>query len=475
LAQVLSGFSGTGGGAINLTTSCGYGLSGKKSKYMERVFLDPEVLAYAQRTISSLCPIEFKNDEHGIEAEELYHECDAKVRSGMSLGTVFVVFLKDEVRKIDKKRRTIACGSMILVLLMRKYYHPLIGLMSSSATSFGACVGMDACSSDWDLIYDNIAASSGSFDGDYKAFDKKLSGFSTSASFFVLRNMASCLGYSKQDLTAMSALSVDIINPRYNVAGAVVQVGHSNPSGHMLTTWLNCMANNWIIRYCFYAGYHDHVTKVVTHQGDMVRVRDPGVMRRVKFEDYACAVTYGDDLLISCHERVPYFNQVAMAKHCRELSLDFTSADKTLFLTPYVAPDKLTLLNRSFVPYYLGNQLVMVLAPLAVTSILKPLVFGEYSQGVVEQTAVNIQSAVREFFQHGPVVYKNRLRELEAFATECYVTRTISKGLSTTTESVMDCMDFGDFPSWESLALERVNASGKTVITFEEAHRLTTF
>jgi len=473
LAQVLSGFSGTGGGSINVTTSCGYGLSGKKSRYMERVFLDPEVLAYAERTISSLCPIEFKNDEYGIEAEELYYECDAKVRSGMSLGTVFVVFLKDEVRKIDKKRRTIACGSMILVLLMRKYYHPLIGLMASDATSFGACVGMDACSSDWDLIYDNIASTSGSFDGDYKAFDKKLSGFSTSASFFVLRNMASCLGYSHQDLTAMSALSVDIINPRYNVAGAVIQVGHSNPSGHMLTTWLNCMANNWIIRYCFFAGYHDHVCRVVTHQGDMVRVRDIGVMRRVKFEDYACAVTYGDDLLVSCHERVPYFNQVAMAKYCRELSLDFTSADKTLFLTPYVAPDKLTLLNRSFVPYYLGTRLVMVLAPLAVTSILKPLVFGEYSQGVVEQTAVNIQSAVREFFQHGPDVYADRIRELKAFASDCILTRTISKGNSTTTESVMDCLDFSDFPSWETLALERINTSGKMVVTFEDVHRLT--
>jgi len=472
LAQVLSGFSGTGGGSINVNTSCGYGLPGKKSRYMERVFLDPEVLEYAQRTISSLCPIEFKNDEAGIEAEQLYHECDAKVRSGMSLGTIFVVFLKDEVRKISKKRRTISCGSMILVLLMRKYFHPLIGIMASDAPSFGTCVGMDACGTDWERIYENVTSSSGSFDGDYKAFDKRLSGFSTSASFFVLRNMASCLGYSKHDLTAMSALSVDIVNPRYNIAGAVVQVGHSNPSGHMLTTWLNCMANNWIIRYCFFAGYHDHVKRVVTTQGDMVRVRDPDVMQTVKYEDYASAVTYGDDLLVSCTERVPYFNQVSMAKYCSELSLDFTSADKTLLLTEYVPDHKLTLLNRSFVPYHLGTRCVMVLAPLAVNSILKPLVFGEFSQGVIEQTATNIQSAVREFFQHGPIVYETRLRELKAFASECQQTRLISKGKASTTEAVLDCMDFDDFPSWEMLALERINSSGKHVLTLEEVHRL---
>jgi len=79
---------------------------------------------------------------------------------------------------------------------------------------------------------------------------------------------------------------------------------------------------------------------------------------------------------------------------------------------------------------------------------------------------------VREFFQHGPIVYETRLRELKAFASECQQTRLISKGKASTTEAVLDCMDFDDFPSWEMLALERINSSGKHVLTLEEVHRL---
>jgi hypothetical protein len=421
---------------ININTSGGFEY-GKKKAYMET--LSPEEIApgYSDDKLSYHTVIRDNEVGHRFVDEVL--QADATAREGESPGSIFITFLKDELRPPGKASRTISAGSVVLIALMRRYYLPLVGLMTSDAMSFECVVGVNHDGPDWGRILDRASEFGNMFGGDYSSFDTSLPPEASMAGFRALMSMASKLNYDDDDITAMGALALDIVCPTMDLYGVLVTLGHSNPSGHMLTTWINGFANSWLARYAYYSSW-----KQITEPPEFATV--------VRW------LSYGDDFAACvCPSVAKSFNSVTMANTLRTLGMSMTKADKTIIVEPFMDPSELTLLRRSFTVYYLCDWRI-VLAPIEESSILRGLKFGTYSQGFLVQTCDDIRNAVREYFQYGEEVYEDRVVHFSALIDDSVLTKVFKYGVfETSLNQGFFRSDSGRyFPTWKSLMRERL-------------------
>jgi hypothetical protein len=447
--------------SINLSTATGC-LPGAKNRYMTRGALPgPESgVDFHQHPITSCDPV-LVDDINKIIG---------LINSGESPGCAFTCVVKDEPRNPAKALRVINVGSTSYNCVVRMYFLPILSLLATNPLNNEVCVGMNAQSSDWFRIHEHLTEFPHAFNGDFQGFDTSLSPAVTRGAVECFISLGRLCGYSVQQQDAMRLLALDIVYPCYIIGGAAIRVNGTNPSGNPLTTWLNCLCNSIIARYCYYSSLYE--SKYATVPCDPFTPMDSfgrplrqgvfvprDVVRFQESESYdhnVFAVFYGDDNIISVESGSP-LNQTTFALHARELGCVYTTSDKTSDLGIYVPWDRIDMLNRGFRTYTDPNcEIKLVLAPLDMESIFRPFYYGTWRNGIYPQTAENIESAMRELFEWGPNVYNTLLQEFKEFSRSIVYTIACQGDLPSISAVLYDEVPWSRIEPWGDIALSRL-------------------
>jgi hypothetical protein len=368
--------------AMNFNTSPGYPLSGTKHPLL--VDLDPD-------------------DHPGITkprtfTEEIWNEFDEIVetlRSGERCYMIWKSCLKDESTLLEKdKVRVFQSAPLVLQLLIRMYFLPLVRIIQMNPLRYECAVGVNAEGPEWEELWKH-AMSKGKdrvLAGDYSKYDVRMPAQVTIAAFDVLIDMAMQCNYSEEDLHIMRMLVNEVVYPIMTYNGDLIQLFGTNPSGQNLTVIINSLVNSLLLRSCFFTIY-------------------PGVDFKT-----ACAVmTYGDDVMGTVAKQFSNFTHITYAKWLKEHDMKFTMPDKESEPKHYMTEDEVDFLKRK---NFYNPDLDACVGLLSEESIHKRLHSHLLSKelSLEEHSATNIASSLHDWFYYGREPYETNRAKLREVA-----------------------------------------------------------
>ncbi|APG78553.1 hypothetical protein 1 [Wenzhou picorna-like virus 17] len=256
--------------------------------------------------------------------------------------------LKDEKRLLSKIEegliRLFAGANIHLTIVMRMYFMPLISFLTSDFSRSEMAIGVNSFSCKWKHFYKyltNFGEDRLVF-GDFSKFDKNMGPRLILSAFWILRRLAKLMGYSEQDLTVLEMISWIIAYPIIECKGDLAQCIGSNPSGHVLTTIINCIVNSLLHRLAYYTHFTREFNLVVN------------------------LLTYGDDCAYGVHKSVDFSHTIAQIAFVG-LGYKYTMADKQSQSRPFIHISQGTFLKRYFRKYSskTGDYILDPLEPLS--------------------------------------------------------------------------------------------------------------
>lgn len=369
---------------LNMSTSCGFPMGGKKTKYATQTFVD----GHLKYTFT---------DER---IWERWYQMADEIRNNQIPVTIFKATLKDEPTKLDKdKVRVFQAADIAFSLGVRKYFMPLIKTICLHPLLTECAVGINPFSLEWEELHDHV--SSFGCDtivaGDYKGWDMSLPAVLVQCGMEVLLTIArECGDYTPDDLCIMKGIANILYSPLINLDGTLIQYHGTVPSGHNLTSVLNSICNSLILRCAFYS--------------------KPSRLD-LDFRQYIKNITYGDDFMAGTDSTVA-FTLVEYHDYLQEnVGMVVTMPDKSSTIRPYMSLHEIDFLKRksTWLPYL--NTHIGVLD---INSIHKSL----YTTMCTNPPDRNnvfcavLQSAMHELFYHGEDTYNKYIDIFKHICTE---------------------------------------------------------
>lgn len=377
--------------AIPKGTSPGFLLSGTKGEMM--ILLDPKDYPDFQ------CPAEM----HPMVSAEIVRMEEALLR-GERCYSIFKACVKDQATLITKTTvRVFQAADWATQMIVRKYYLPIVRLLSIFPIASEVAVGVNSQGPEWDILAKHMRkfGSNRILAGDYSKYDLRMPAQLVNAAFSVLLDLAeSCGNYTKRDLIIMRGIATEIAYSCVAYNGDLIIHNGSNPSGHNLTVYINCIVNSLQLRCAYFHLWPKN--------------KGPPPPFRT-----ACAVmTYGDDVKGSVKEEYDWFNHISYAQFMKERDMVFTMPDKESKPTAYMNDCDADFLKRQNI---FNPDTGLIHGALAETSIFKALhtVLESKVVSIEDQSAKNIDGALREWWQHGRSVYETRRSQMKRVATRC--------------------------------------------------------
>jgi len=366
--------------AIKKNTSIGYPLTGSKMKHLEEL------------EATDKYPHNFR---FSTEIMEEINKAEEKYAAGKRAYPIAKACKKDEI--LGKKKCRIFYGNAIqLTWLIRKYYLPLIRFLQMNPLVSECAVGINCHSEEWEQLHKFVTKFKNLIGGDYKKYDQKLPVQILICAFRILIELAKLCDYSEKDITIMESLVSDVVYAYIAFNGDLVSLtSGTHISGNSLTVILNGICGSLNLRAAFY-----------THND-----------WSLKFRDYVALSTYGDDNQGSTEGCK--FNIKLIAEFLDQYGQTYTMPNKSDEISEYLDPEDFEFLKRKSV--YIPEIGIHVGA-LQSDSIYKSLhmfLRGKNCENSVEEAcALNVDTAVREFFNHGREVYEEQRALLRRIAKE---------------------------------------------------------
>lgn len=451
-------------GKVPINTSVGVAFPGVKSDYVSNVY-SPE---YDEHFICF-----FEENETSMEIHDSVYDIIERRKSG-EVGLILnFICPKDEVLPVKADGRTkpmrhINKMDFAHIVVMRMYFQPILILLGYDPLSCGHSVGLDPTVCYLELIkslvngdverplYVGDVEESAFVATDYSGFDLSLSGDVISAVMDIFINLSHLLDYTDEDRRVMASMAYDICNPSVVMLGTIVKMAGVNTSGNPLTTMINCVANMLIN-----CQIHAMVKFDVLHGKYMVdHARDYSGLK-VDDIDFSLRsiVTYGDDVVVRV-DKGSKITQPATIYYGKQLGYVITGSDKADTVTTYA--QDFGFLKRKFNLYADrgSGEVVMCLAPLAMDSIFKPFVWGDFKKvDINDHYAGLIKSALHELVQHGGAVYETHAPKLWAFVEAFSVETKPRKNAPLVFRSSIRSRFKKPFLSWQDSIKERYGHS----------------
>jgi hypothetical protein len=224
------------------------------------------------------------------------------------------------------------------------------------------------------------------------------------AAFAALIEIAEkCGKYTQDDLTIMRGIATEIAYSCVAYNGDIIIHKGSNPSGQNLTVYINCIVNSLQLRCAYFHLWPSHLGKPLP------------------FREVVAIMTYGDDVKGSVKKGYDWFNHISYANFLKERDMVFTMPDKESEPTPYMNDLEADFLKRE---NKFNADTGMIHGALAEESIFKCLhnVLESKVDSLEDQSAKNIDVALREWWQHGKEVYELRRKQMKEVAFKCGIT-----------------------------------------------------
>jgi hypothetical protein len=371
--------------AIKLNTSVGYPLTGAKRKFVEEEIIDNKVIRKFD---------DFIMDEI-MRCENLY-------KQGLRAYTIAKACKKDEILS-GEKCRIFYGNSIALTYLIRKYYLPIVRVLQMNPLKSECAVGINCHGPEWDEFYKFVVkfGENRLIGGDYKNYDQRMPSQTILASLRILIDFARLCNYSDEDIRVMEALCADIVYAYIAYNGDLIGLtegGHI--SGNSLTVIINGIVGALNLRMCFLDLYPNY-----------------------DFRSYVSVMTYGDDNIGSVSPETADFNIMSISSFLEKHGQIYTMPNKTSEITKFLPLEEFEFLKRSSVYH---SDLGAYIGALKDKSIFKSLHCYLRPKGC-EHTeeyacAINIDGALREWFNHGPSLYEHRRRQMKDVASKAGIT-----------------------------------------------------
>jgi len=465
--NIQGGLDGKGlnmGGKVPINTSAGVAFPGVKSDYVANVY-SPE---HDEHFICF-----FEENEISMEIRDSVYDIIDRRKAG-EVGLILnYICPKDEVLPVKADGRTkpmrhINKMDFAHIVVMRMYFQPILILLGYDPLACGHSVGLDPTAYYLEVIkslvngnvdvplYRHQVEASAFVATDYSGFDLSLSGEVISAVMDIFINLSHLLNYTDEDRLVMASIAYDICNPCVVMLGTIVKLAGVNTSGNPLTTMINCVANMLI--NCQIHAMIKYDVACGKYMEDYARDYSGLTVKDMEFS-LRSIVTYGDDVVV----RVPKgsdITQPATIYYGKQLGYVITGSDKGDTVTTYA--QDFGFLKRKFNLYVqpTTNEVVLCLAPLAMDSIFKPFVWGDFKKlDINDHYAGLIKSALHELVQHGSVVYEKHVPKLWAFVEAFVVETKPRKKAPLIIRSHIRSRFKGPFPSWEESIMEKYGRS----------------
>lgn len=357
--------------AVKKGTAIGYPLTGAKSKHLIELTPTEEYPHNFEFTPEIMAEIN--------AAEQLYLQ-------GLRTYPIAKGCKKDEI--LDKEKCRIFYGNSIkLTWLIRKYYLPIIRFLQMNPLVSECAVGINCHSREWDQLYKFMSQHPNLIGGDYKKYDQKLPSQLIIVAFKILISLAKKCNYSSDDLTVMENMVADVVYSYIAMNGDLISLTNgTHISGNSLTVIINGICGALNLRAAFY-----------TH--------NPWSL---KYRDHVSIMTYGDDNLGSSSKECKFSIKI-IAEFLSQHGQKYTMPNKSNELSEYLEPSDFEFLKRETV--YIP-EIDCHVGALQVDSIYKSLHMYlrgkscEHSEEIA--CSMNIDTAMREFFNHGKDVYEEQ-------------------------------------------------------------------
>lgn len=171
---------------------------------------------------------------------------------------VFVAFPKDELRPTEKvkagKTRVVFSCDVVNTLLIRKYFGAFASWYQDPANRYknSSAVGINVADQfELRSYVEKLGNGSINVDvyaGDYSGFDKNLPSYVIDQVFSVYKSNF-CHLLSNDDITIAKNIFDSFTKPFIQYKDCLIEWDNSNPSGNPITTVLNTICNNIVLRY----------------------------------------------------------------------------------------------------------------------------------------------------------------------------------------------------------------------------------
>lgn len=352
---------------INVTTSPGFGFSGKKSDYLEIV---EELNTIVTREAT---------DELKLKVVSLLDSYSKSEQGPM----ICSAQLKDEPRELSKiysgKTRVFYGAPLDALIVARMYLSPLYTTMVEHGDAFGSCVGIDM-HKEAHILYKELGDMDDECnEGDYESFDTGIPFDIAWASASVEHNVLKHFGYNALALTIVRGILSDMLFPFVEMCKDLFMVPGLQPSGKYGTAEQNCIRNVMMLMYAWYS--------IVGLDVDFFENNLPRV--------------YGDDLLnaVKAAFKVLFSNKVYRDFVNKEYGMGYTSANKLDDIEEHTKIEDMSFLKRKF-KYH--NELNRIMAPLHWDTLYKMLQWFIPSnfQSEQEQMIDTLRSFLWELYIH---------------------------------------------------------------------------
>jgi len=270
---------------------------------------------------------------------------------GIAYPALFNGSLKVEKRPIDrvlqKKTRIFTASPIEKVMCDRMLFADFVTQFKANRPTLNHCYGINPASMEWnDLAYYHREMGTRHVGFDYSGYDASLS----NPLLTLVYDLVAEFYPDSKDKLAIDCSSVEARNHFLFAMGDVYHCHQGNPSGQMMTTVANCIANHLLITYAWIKAAH--------------LCGKPNMATYTAWTQHLALTVYGDDFIYTVSPDAEYFDGLMLAEILAPVGVELTATDKSDKLERWIPFSQLTLLKRSFLPNPHGGATTVYVGPL---------------------------------------------------------------------------------------------------------------
>jgi hypothetical protein len=310
---------------------------------------------------------------------------------------------KDEILT-KRKCRIFYSNPVAFTFLIRKYFLPLIRVLQFVPKLSECAVGINCHGPEWQQLHDFVYTFGETrlIGGDYGKYDQKIPTQLILAAIRILIDFSRECDYAEEDIRIMEAMAGDLAYAIIAYNGDLVGLSEgSHISGNSLTVIINGIVGSLNLR-CYFYSFHPR-----SGEG------------YIPFRDAVKLMTYGDDNIGSVRKDIHNFTIKGASKFLEEHGQVYTMPDKESELLDFLPPEEFEFLKRKSVFHEALGVHVGALSDESCYKMLHFYVRDKKSPDSDEMAcAKNIDTACREWFNHGEAIYEEKRRLLKEVASK---------------------------------------------------------
>lgn len=330
------------------------------------------------------------------ECLELERECSDVISSakrGVRSLHIFSDHLKDEKVSHEKSaigKTRLFCGSpLVLLICIRMYFLDFVASLMTYRISNGSAIGVNPYQ-EWGFLYSSLQKFSDHIvAGDFSSFDVSQTAQLLWAVYDIIDRWYRERGATEESCTVRRVLWEEVVNSVHINGKLLYMWIGSLPSGLALTTVVNTLYNNMIVKIAAFRASG----------------RDMKFFSQIS--SFVKPVAYGDDGIMAIkHSIISWFNQNALTRELALCGMTYTDETKSAdgVTAPYSVIYGRTFLKRTFAKRYeLEDRIV---GPLELDSIREMILWTKKGPFEYSTQCSNVDFVLRELALHGSEIYQ---------------------------------------------------------------------